>query len=402
MLTTVKAPKRDRTSPVDEIMYTDYVDALCEEAIRNGLFPGCTFGAFYDAGSGYHWQYHRSYGTHTYDAGSPQVTNETFYDVASVTKTFPTSLLLLRLIDEGVICNETFDEPIQQYLPEFQGPWTKEVTVKHILSFAIKLDTNELGKGFGWERVESLVNLGPDRIQEIIMKSGLARPPGLFAYHNTTSYIARCLIEELYNMSYKHAAEKFILRPLGITGGFLSGRIAPELVPPTEMQDDQLVRGVVHDEFSRALQLMGGIPSGSAGLFLNGNDGMQILRNFCQVNVTKLFNKMVSRTPGRFGGNGLAGQMRTNQLSDPDHIYGLGWDILDPSYGQCACGPESTMLITGFTGCVIMLQPTLRRGFFLFSNATFPHRHGEINGKNALYDLRRNLFLGLQSCKCDD
>lgn len=406
MITLTAPPKRDRTSPVDLTEHARYVDTLMQEAIKHKLFPGCSYGAFYYGGPYHFWQYQKSYGAHTYEATAMKLSGETFFDVASVTKVLPTSLLLLHLIDEGVICADTFDEPIQRYLPEFRGPGADTVTIRHILSFAIKLNA-ELGKGTGAYRVKSLLALGAEGIHQRIMSSGLSRPPGLFAYHNSTSYIAARLIEKLYSMTYEQAARKFVLGPLGITGGFFcEGDVMLEKIAPTEIQDGETIHGVPHDEFSRALEMLGGPKSGSAGLFLSANDGMKILRAFCDPNGKSVYrspgHKMVIRTPGRFGGLGLSGQMRTNQLSDPEHIYGLGWDILDRSYGDCACGPESTMLITGFTGCVIMLQPTRHRGFFLFANATYPKRHALVDGRNALYELRRSIFLSLQSCKCDD
>lgn len=401
MITTIAPPKRDRTSPVDEKEHMKYVRDLLEEAVANELAPSFSYGAYYHSSSHHFWQRQIFVGGHTYEKGSPRVTAESFYDVASLTKTLPTSLLLLRLIDEGVICTETLDEPIQKYLPEFRGRLADLVTVKHILSFAIKLDT-ELGRGQGAGRIESLVGIGIKGIHARIMASGLAYPPGFFAYHNTTSYIAARLIEKLYGMPYEEAADKFIFKPLGLEGGFLSGKLPLHLVTPTEMDGCMAIHGMTHDEFSRALEIMDGPKSGSAGLFLNGNDGMNILRNFCGFNEErKLFGKLTQRTPARFAPYGLFGQMRTNQLSDPEHIYGLGWDILDREYGDCACGPESTLLITGFTGCVIMIQPTQHRGFFLFSNSTFPHRRPKVGDKSPLYELRRKIYLSLQSCSCD-
>ncbi len=377
--------KRDLASAVDMQNHYDYAKSLLTEAVYRRLFPGCVYGVVTPNAS-----FVLAVGNHTYEEDSQAVTTGDFFDVASVTKSIPTSVLILRLIDEGVICRNTLDDPLRNYLPEFSGPYSEDVTIRHLLSFGIELNLTE--------KLESLDDVA--EIEGAIMTAGLTRPPGLFRYANSTSFIAMRLIEKLYGMPYKLAAEKFVFDPLGIKGGFLSGNLDLQNVVPTEDGQHGLIHGVVHDEFSRHLFGKNGTISGAAGLFLNGEDGKKILESFCSPDGKQLFGKSEKLFGvSRFGESGFAGQIRTNQLSDPSHIYGLGFDILHDSYGPCACCTKDTMLITGFTGSVIMLQPSRGRGFFLFSNATFPKRHHRTEGRSPLYDLRQKLFHSLQVCK---
>ncbi len=359
------------------------------QAISDRVFPGALFGVFqYREGRG---ETHlEAFGRHTYEPDSPEVTDQTFFDVASVTKSVPTSLLLLRKLNES----EAFlDQKVRDSLPEFEGEYAKDVTLRHLLTFGIELNA-DLGFGFGPDRVKMLEDLGKDEIHRRIMQSGLKRPPGLFSYHNTTSYIATKLIERLYGIPYVDAASKYVLKPMGIEGGFLSELVDPKCVVPTEIQSGQLVHGVVQDEFTRALLSLG-VASGAAGMFLSGKDGLRI----CRVMVGDKGSRLLPEREDRFP-IGFSWLLPRNHLSgvDQKHRYGLGWDILGQNYLACGCGFHETILITGFSGCSITLLPRRGFGYFLFTNATFPQRPPK-GLRGPLFHLRRHIHKTLV-CGC--
>ncbi len=376
---------RDFSCALDVSEHEKYVKGLLAKAVDTHLLPGGVYGAVTPKGSVL-----IPFGSQTYDPGSPVVTEKNFFDVASVTKSIPTSILILRLIDQGIICHKGFDEPVSMYLPELSGQYSEMLTIGHLLSFAFELNLTE--------RLEKLGEL--EEIEQAIMTAGLVRPPGFFHYANTTSFIAMRLIESLYKTSYEDAARRFVFEPLGLDGGFLSGKMSLSNVSPSENGVDGLIHGVVHDEFSRHIFRVSKKQSGAAGLFLNGDDGIKILRSFCGAKFPSILGQYENLFGvSRFGANGFMGEIRKNQLNDPSHRYGLGFDILDRSYGPCGHCTDKTMLITGFTGCHLMLQPSRGVGMFLFSNATFPKRHHRSEGKSPIFELRRAIFHSLQVCK---
>lgn len=381
--------QRDHSAALGLEEHMENVDTLIGDAMEARLFSACAYGVVHHQGDNFSWEKSKVYGGFGYEADVSPITEHTFFDQASVTKSLPTAMLLIRLIDEGKICRQTLDEFVVQYLPEFKGAGAEHVTIRHLLSFGFELDITDNLSLFQSSKVIK------DRILTAPVKS-----IGHFRYSNTTSFIATLLIERLYGMPYAEAAKKFIFEPLRLEGGFLSGKMDKARVLPTADKAGQVFHGVVHDPFSRQLLELGGTQSGAAGMFLNARDGMAFLRSLCSPDGPKLYGVSSERFGAtRFGEYGLGGELRKNQLNDPQHIYGLGFDILDPIYGPCKCCTESTMLITGYTGCVMMFQPTRNQGFFLFTNMTHPRDRHKPGQRNPLYDLRRALFHNLQTCK---
>src|SRR5690606_32780288 len=93
--------------------YLDKVDVLMENAIAQRVFPGCRVMAvkngkvFYD----------RSFGYQTYDKRI-QITNNTMYDLASVTKIAATTVAVMKLYEEGKI---DLDARLSTYISQARG-----------------------------------------------------------------------------------------------------------------------------------------------------------------------------------------------------------------------------------------------------------------------------------------
>src|SRR5690606_11367360 len=71
----------------------------------------------------------KSYGYYTYDSLQP-VTNETIYDIASVTKVAATLQAVMFLEERGMI---DLDEKISAYLPELKGTNKEDLRIREIL-----------------------------------------------------------------------------------------------------------------------------------------------------------------------------------------------------------------------------------------------------------------------------
>jgi len=70
------------------------------------------------------------WGTLSPQAGSPAAGPETVYILASITKPVTVAALML-LVERGQV---SLTDPVQKYLPEFQGPWREKVRVQDLLS----------------------------------------------------------------------------------------------------------------------------------------------------------------------------------------------------------------------------------------------------------------------------
>src|SRR5262245_37052088 len=73
----------------------------------------------------------RAFGTLTYDAGSPNTTNETVFDLASLTKVLATTTLAMRAIDDELL---TVGDLVRSRLSEWRGADRESITIRDLLA----------------------------------------------------------------------------------------------------------------------------------------------------------------------------------------------------------------------------------------------------------------------------
>lgn len=232
-------------------------------------------------------------------APAEPMTDDTIFDLASLSKSLATTVALLQLYEKGLV---QVDEPIQTYFPEFNptnDPRRAQVTVRMML-------THTSGTG------GDLSHQGPWGLTSADKAEGIRRaltaplefPPGDgFHYSDLNFIILGALIEKITGASLDEYVQDNVFAPLGLADtrylpatkacgphqvrgtaivfeGVPSGPCPPgtwstELlarVAPTAHDDDtpginpdfdHLIRGTVHDPTARR---MGGT-GGSAGVF---------------------------------------------------------------------------------------------------------------------------------------
>lgn len=166
--------------------------------------------------------YHQSFGIAERAFNSP-ITNETVYQVCSITKTF-TAVLILQLVEKGKI---NLDKKIIDYLPAYKGEAGKKVSIHQLLNHTSGMknidtakDANFMKYGIGFFHV-------PYTLDEIVSKfcsDPLVNEPGTkFDYNNGEYMILGRILEELYKMSYEQILNHQILIPLNMSNsGLLS------------------------------------------------------------------------------------------------------------------------------------------------------------------------------------
>ncbi len=118
-----------------EIFKHKLFDQACLR-ISDRWFPGCVIGDRSEKRRAVD----RSGGAFTYESDSQAVTEDSIYDMASVTKAIPTACLLLKLIDDGKIDP---DEPIAKYIPELEIRERNNILVQHLLEFTLDYSNTE-------------------------------------------------------------------------------------------------------------------------------------------------------------------------------------------------------------------------------------------------------------------
>lgn len=353
-----------------KILSTDQeVKRRIEEAISEKIFPGCVVGVVDGSGN----RQIISCGRHTYEPNSTELSADSIFDIASVTKSIPTSCALLTLVEQGYV---HLDDPIVKFIPEFDTESVKRaVLVRHLLTYSLDLGPLSLS---------GLVEAGKsgEEILETIFSAPLARPPGeRYVYANSTGLLAGLLVERASGQKLPQLAQEFFFDPLRMTGTtFAPGTLPQERIVPTGFQGGRGdIRAIVHDPGTFVLQPR--YILGSAGLFSTVPD----LLNFLEMILRE--GEMEGR---RFFKPEIIRDMYTNQLAGTNYFQGLGWQLNNPVW----MGTATPTLFgkTGFTGCMVLMDPHKKRGLVALSNRTYPQSPSSHTGIHVFWRKLADFF----------
>lgn len=327
----------------------DNVEGYLCQKIEEKVFPGCTVGVVTN-----NMEWCKGFGRLTYDADSPEVERDTFYDCASLTKAIPVSCLALKMVEMKIWTNDTL---LIEYVPEFIGSYREEISIRHLLTHTID---------FGFA-LSAIKDKGRDAIVAALLNAQLKSLPGTkFTYANATSILLGWAIENCLGMNIAEAAETYFFKPLGMTNAtFNPDKLSDKKVAPTEMDPwrKRMVCKEVHDESAYALrpQIVG-----SAGLFSTITDIVSfvkmLLNEGCHGNMQIFTHDTIMK-------------MQYNAISPDIGCTGLGWELDQPFMGELR--NRNTFGKTGFTGCSITIDPDRKKGVVLLSNHTFPERRAD-------------------------
>src|SRR6185295_10743320 len=328
-------------------------DRLLEDFRARRAFPGGVLAVGY-RGALVHLH---PFGRLTYDADAPPVTAETLYDLASLTKVVATTTMAMILVDEGRL---DLDQPVQRFLPGFQGAGKETVTVRHLLTHSSGLDATALlykelrGRTAFVERIESME---------------LGYPPGSRSVYSDLGIILLGeILEKVSGQPLASFVRERVFVPLGMHDTMftppskLRSRIAPTEIDPWR---GRLIQGEVHDENAFA---MGGVAP-HAGLFSTAGD----LARFAQMLLnggTLAGHRIVSRETV---------DLFTRRAGIPGSDRGLGWDTKSAE-GSSAGSLFSLRSFghTGFTGTSIGIDPERQLYVILLTNRVHPTRENNL------------------------
>ncbi|MFC1483372.1 serine hydrolase domain-containing protein [Candidatus Margulisiibacteriota bacterium] len=332
----------------------DKIDQIIQQAIKDQIFPGACVGIVTKAGE----RFTLPFGTF-FGEGSQDITEDSIFDVASITKSVVTSSLALKLLDEGKL---HISDKVADYVPELSNSYKNEITVFHLL-------THTLDFGF---RLSSLKDKEPDAILKALYSSELKAPPGTtFFYSNATSILLGIVVSRVFEShtlkgDIAFQADRLFFTPLEMTRTCFNplDRFSKDEIVPTEIDTwrDETIQGVVHDESAFTLQKE--MYVGSAGLFSTVPDLLhfvEMLLHEGEFHGTRYFSTDIIK------------QIHTNQITSLGLYAGLGWELAQARYmGDYAS--RHCFGKTGFTGCVMMIDPMREKGLVFLSNYTFPKR----------------------------
>ena len=230
--------------------------------------------------------FNKSYGTIA-GAQSPQVTNATLYDLASMTKTSATTVAIMKLVEEGRI---DIEKTIGDYLPWVVGNSKATIRLKDLLiheaglypyiKFYESLLNPDGSINSKWivpvqdaahqlmvTPGKYLANHWLDSIRMKILNSPVTAP-GKYVYSDNDFIFLGNIVEQVTGMNLQDYCTKTFYGPMQMhSTGFLPlERANKSNIAASELDNyfrKELIQGSVHDE---GASTMGGI-AGHAGLF---------------------------------------------------------------------------------------------------------------------------------------
>ena len=308
----------------------------------------------------------QGFGQYTYDTSSPQVTAETIFDLASVSKVLPTTAVTALLYERGLL---DLEMPLISMVPEFAGDDRRreEVTLRMLLAHCSGLPAYEKL----YLRAESR-----ERLLAAALAVPLAHEPGTHAEYSDIGFILLgvCL-ERLADEALDQFAQREVFGPLGLTRTTYTpphswrSRIAP--TADDRIFRHRLIQGEVQDENA---SVMGGV-AGHAGVFSTAGDvaifarAMLIARarphgSKDEPSGGELFPSLLRpETLARF----------TERQSEPEgSSRALGWDTPSrPSQSGSHLSARSYGHL-GYTGTSLWIDPERQLTITLLTNRTWP------------------------------
>jgi CubicO group peptidase (beta-lactamase class C family) len=337
---------------------------LVERAIASHAFPG----AVVEAGGRGGTRWRQAFGTLTYADDSPRVTDETIYDLASLTKPIAAATQAMRAVDAGALA---LDARVADHLASWRGTDREAVTIADLLEHASGLTAY-----LPFFRDHK----GRAEFEHAICTLPLEYAPRAQSIYSDLGFMLLGFILEDVGFPLTGKVK-------ATSDEICSFRLPAELrsrCAPTELDlwRGRLLQGEVHDENCWAL---GGV-AGHAGLFGTA----AAVGAFARAMLSGLTAEEAGSAGLQVTRSTLARFVRKSSV--PGSSRALGWDTMLTS---SSCGTRlSPQAIghTGFTGTSLWIDPAQDLYVVFLTNRVHPTRDN-----NAIQPVRRELHDALVS-----
>ena len=319
---------------------------VLEQAIQQRAFPGASVAVTYQG----RVACLKAFGRFTYEPNSPQVREETVFDLASVSKVIATTSMAMILYERGLL---DLEAPAIGVLPEFATNDSRrhDVTFRMLLAHSSGLPAYE--KLF-------LRSRSREELIQQALQVPLKNDPGTHAEYSDVGFIVVGLaLERIAETSLDSFCQREVFGPIGMLHiSFNPPASLKPLIPPTA--DDQtfrkrIIQGEVYDENA---SVMGGVAP-HAGLFSTASD-------------VALFAHTLLAGGAPIVRPDTLSVFTRRETSPPGTSRALGWDTPSkPSqsgkyFSQCSFGH------LGYTGTSLWIDPERQLSVTLLTNRTWP------------------------------
>ena len=196
----------------------------------------------------------KAYGHLTWGSKSAAVSiNDTFWDLASLTKVVATAPSLMLLVERGKV---GLDTPVVRYIPEFNGPGTAAITVRHLLTHTSGL------------RGTLPLRDAPDSataLRMVFTTTPVVAPGSRMVYSDLNGILLGEIVHRVSGQPFDVFVKREVYAPLGLDQQmmFRPPKRLEARIAPTGLWHGHPVAGLVNDPSAARL---GGV-AGHAGLF---------------------------------------------------------------------------------------------------------------------------------------
>ena len=301
--------------------------------------------------------YHKAYGKRALVPIVEDMTEDTIFDAASLTKVLATTPAMLLLVERGQV---KLDAPVAAYIPEFTGGGREKITVRELMTHTSGLPP-DIETKTDWQGEFTA-------IQKACAIKLMAAPGTVERYSDINFFLCGEIVQRVSGMPLEKFVAKEIYEPLHMVDtGYLPPAEKLGRIAPTEVVNGQPWRGVVHDPTARH---MGGV-AGHAGLFITAADVARYARmllNGGALDGVQIFQPETVR-------------LMTSVQTPPfiSERRGLGWDIDSPYSGPRGnVFPIGSYGHTGFTGGSLWIDPFSQTFVIFLSNRNHPTEAGNV------------------------
>ncbi|MCA9217373.1 MAG: DUF1343 domain-containing protein [Planctomycetales bacterium] len=332
------------------------IDEIVQEGIEQSKMPGCVV----MIGRKGHVAFHEAYGHRQLEPTKVEMTRDTVFDMASITKPVATATSVMVLVEQGKI---RLRDSVTTYIPEFGNSGKEYVTVTQLLTHQAGFVPDNALADYADGRRKAFEN--------IYALKTMYDPGTRFVYSDVGFILLDDLIEKQSGTNVAAFSKKHIFEPLGMDEtGYLPNDELKARTATTEQRESRWMQGEVHDPRAYA---MDGV-AGHAGLFSTAED----LAVYAQMMLNG----------GHYGGKRILAEQTVRLMTAPYEIVegekvsvrGLGWDKLSGYSSNRGENMSSDAFgHGGFTGTVLWIDPKNEMFFIFLSNRVHPNGKGIVN-----------------------
>jgi beta-N-acetylhexosaminidase len=358
--------------------------------VADRVFPGCRVYASQNGKV----IYNKSFGYFDYQKQTP-VTNNTIYDVASVTKVLATTLAVMKLYDEGKF---DLNKRLKDYLPWVIGSDKENITMRSLLLHQaglkswipfyketldsatgnLRSDLYQSAPTSGWNtRVAKSIFIRND-FQDTIWKRILAQPLeiiGKYTYSDLDFYFLQKVVEKISGKPLDEYVAMYFYKPMGLNNISYNPlkKFPLTSIAPTEndlLFRHQQLQGFVHDQ---GAALLGGV-AGHAGIFASAEDVAAIFQMLLKYGLYNGKRYLQDATVKKFTAYNSTNSRRALGFDKPDNKR----NDAGPTGERCS---GYTFGHQGFTGTCAWADPATGVVFVFLSNRVCPSADNNLINK---------------------